>query len=601
MALGLVIFAATVPFLGKAFHIDDALYLVVAQQILAEPLDPYGAEVLWEREPESLFDANFNPPLWNYLMAGVLAITGEPTPEIRPAGLTEHGTPRFRVETSRAPEIGLHLLESVFQAAAIVAMYCLACRFVRWPLVATMLIALSPAMLPGQNVMLEGPIVAFWLWGVWCHIRAVETDDMRWTWASGVLAALGLLTKYTSGLVLILLAVYSIRRRHWRSLAFLAPPVAALALWSLHNWLVYDRAHVLVILSRIQTGERQPVGVRLDETWGRLLATFRAVGAVTALAVPIAVAAWRRFGGWVVLMLALASGGIGWLGERDMSTRLAKRDQTLLDWAPAHAVAYGGLGALVLLGLPLTGLRSMRDGDIDSHGSIRVDELLLWVWLGAVLAFGVLATPFLAIRHLLPGVPPLVWLVLRRFDMLTTGASLTRPCVLATTALITAGCGFLVAKADYDFAEWLRHMAVDVGAPSVADARPRGETVWFIGHWGWAYYADRVGMKPLPPDGSGVHQGDVLLLPLIATWDPVPKQLHPYVRSQGIQPPPRVPQTGAAALDRLLDRCINSVRSISTEVNYYFSGTLNLPWQFSRKPLDEFAVMGVTREPEPGL
>ena len=74
-----IVAAATVPFLGKAFHIDDPLYLAVARQILAKPWDPFGAEILWEKSPEYLFDADFNPPLWNYLMAGVLAITGEPT------------------------------------------------------------------------------------------------------------------------------------------------------------------------------------------------------------------------------------------------------------------------------------------------------------------------------------------------------------------------------------------------------------------------------------------------------------------------------------------------------------------------------------------
>jgi hypothetical protein len=601
VALGLIILAATAPFLGKAFHIDDALYLVVARQILAQPLDPYGAEVLWERQPESLFDANFNPPLWNYLMAAVLAVTGEPTPEIQAAGLTEHGTQRFGVETSRAPEVGLHLLQSVFQAAAILAMYCLARRFVRWPLTATALVALSPAMLPGQNVMLEGPTMAFWLWGVWCHIRAIDTDAMRWTWASGALAALGVMTKYTNGLVVILLAVYSIRRRHWRSLAFLAPPVAALALWSLHNWLVYDRAHVLVILSRIQTGERQPVGVQLDESWGRLLATFRAVGAVTALAIPIAaVAAWRRFGGWMLLLLALASAAIGWLGEWDMSMRLAERGQKLLDAAPAHAIAYGSLGALVLLGLPLSSIKSSRRDVGEAHCSAdSSEEFLWWIWLGAVLAFGVLATPFLAVRHLLPGVPPLVWLAVRRFDELSADRRTTR-LVLGATTLVTTVCGFLVAKADYDFAAWFRHMAVDVGSRAVADGRTRGQTVWFTGHWGWAYYAERAGMKPFVPGRSKLHEGDLLLLPLIQTWDPVPQELHPYLRGQmqTIKPTPRVPRAGVAAVDKLLDWGISSVRSISTEVHYYSGGTLSLPWQFSRKPLDDFAVVGVTREPE---
>src|SRR5438270_5558613 len=39
--------AALAPFLNKAFHIDDPLFLWMAQQIAKHPLDPYGFEVNW--------------------------------------------------------------------------------------------------------------------------------------------------------------------------------------------------------------------------------------------------------------------------------------------------------------------------------------------------------------------------------------------------------------------------------------------------------------------------------------------------------------------------------------------------------------------------
>ena len=162
-AVCLIALAATAPFLGKAFHVDDTLYLAVARQILAKPWDPYGADVLWEKVPESLFDADFNPPLWSYLMAGVLAVTGEPAVTVMPDPVAGQAIATFRASHSRWPEVAMHLLESVFVAAAIAALHALGRRFVRWPLTATALVALSPALLPGQNVMLEGPVLAFWL------------------------------------------------------------------------------------------------------------------------------------------------------------------------------------------------------------------------------------------------------------------------------------------------------------------------------------------------------------------------------------------------------------------------------------------------------
>src|SRR5262249_13366817 len=40
-----------------------------------------------------------------------------------------------------------------------------------------------------------------------------------------------------------------------------------------------------------------------------------------------------------------------------------------------------------------------------------------------------------------------------------------------------------------------------------------GETVWYAGHWGFQFYAERAGMKPVVPGESRLRQGDWLVLP----------------------------------------------------------------------------------------
>jgi hypothetical protein len=159
-----------------------------------------------------------------------------------------------------------------------------------------------------------------------------------------------------------------------------------------------------------------------------------------------------------------------------------------------------------------------------------------------------------------------------------------------------------VAKADYDFAHWYRHMAVNRAAQTVAVGRMSNVEVWFTGHWGWAYYAERVGMKPFVPGHTTMQAGDLLLMPLIQTWESIPEEFRSHVkgRMQTIKPRPLLTvHTGVAAIDRWADLVLNSVRSISTEVHYYSGGTLNLPWQFSRKPLDDFAVIEVIKDVTP--
>jgi hypothetical protein len=601
----LIILSATVPFLGKAFHIDDPLYLAVARQILSKPHDPYGADILWERAYEPLFDADFNPPLWSYLLAGVMAITGEPEVRVVEVGQNEHGVATYRAEpASRLPEIAMHGLEAVFVAAAIVACFSLSRRFVRWPATATALVALGPAMLPGQNVMLEGPVMAFWLGCVWCYVRCVETDDVRWRWAAGLLASLALMTKYTSVLVLALVTADLMRRRRWRDLWLLVPPAALLAVWCLHNWLVYERLHALVIFSRSQTGGREPVGVQLFETWGRTLAVFRAIGATTALAIPVVGIVARRLGMWPALLLVCLAAGVSWLGKGDMAQRLVERDgghvaDVLSASIAAHVVVFGMSGALALVGLVLCGAKSAPVPSHEEQASARQrdNESFLWLWAAAVIVFGIVATPFLAVRHLLPGIPPLVWLVLRRLEWSFVG--LWRPVaigILGLTTFVSALCGFLVAKADYDFAQWYRHLALDVASRTVEAGRAQGKNVWYTGHWGWAYYAERVGMRPYIPGETSMNEGDYLLLPQVQTWQLPPKELYPFLkgRLRPIQPVPRTPPiTGVEAIDRAVHWCVSGVRSISNEVHLYGPGTLTVPWQFSRRPLDFFNVIEV--------
>jgi hypothetical protein len=57
------------PFLGKAFHVDEPLFIWVAQHICQSPLDPYGFTVNWYGTVVPMAEALRNPPLSMYVMA----------------------------------------------------------------------------------------------------------------------------------------------------------------------------------------------------------------------------------------------------------------------------------------------------------------------------------------------------------------------------------------------------------------------------------------------------------------------------------------------------------------------------------------------------
>ncbi len=53
---------AGLPFLNKAFTIDDTPVLTVAQQITVDPLRPFSCDINWRNDPEPIFETTTNPP-----------------------------------------------------------------------------------------------------------------------------------------------------------------------------------------------------------------------------------------------------------------------------------------------------------------------------------------------------------------------------------------------------------------------------------------------------------------------------------------------------------------------------------------------------------
>src|SRR5438105_10998028 len=65
----IAVIAALAPFLNKAFHLDDPLFLWMAHQVSQHLSDPYGFSVNWYVSTKPMFSVMQNPPLNAYYMA----------------------------------------------------------------------------------------------------------------------------------------------------------------------------------------------------------------------------------------------------------------------------------------------------------------------------------------------------------------------------------------------------------------------------------------------------------------------------------------------------------------------------------------------------
>jgi hypothetical protein len=119
------------------------------------------------------------------------------------------------------------------------------------------------------------------------------------------------------------------------------------------------------------------------------------------------------------------------------------------------------------------------------------------------------------------------------------------------------GVGVLVAALDtYDaFPE----KALAEEAAAVAQSRPPAARVWYVGHWGFQYYCERAGMRPVVPGQSELAPGDDLVLPLY----PDDQDFYrPYPGSVPIRPP-------ADAVERIAEFVWDDRLSAQTIPNFY--------------------------------
>ncbi|MFO0944771.1 MAG: glycosyltransferase family 39 protein [Planctomycetota bacterium] len=148
--LAIATFACLLPFIGKAVHMDDPLFLWTARQIRKSPFDFYGFNVNWYGSPEPMSGVMKNPPLHAYLLAGVNELVD-------------------------GDERGLHAILLLAAVASILGTHAVAGRMCANPLVAAFATLLTPAFLiSSTNLMCDTTLVAFWVWSIYFWLTGIR-------------------------------------------------------------------------------------------------------------------------------------------------------------------------------------------------------------------------------------------------------------------------------------------------------------------------------------------------------------------------------------------------------------------------------------------
>ena len=477
------------PFVGKAFHMDDPLFLKAARQIRTSPLDFYGFPVNWYGTEQPMWEVTKNPPLGSSYITLASALGGW-------------------------SEIALHVAFLLPAVAAALGTLVLARRFCAHPVVATLAAIATPAFLvSATNVMCDVLLVAFWVWAVEIWLRGIERRRALLLVASGVLIALAGLTKYFGVALMPLLFVDGLartRRPGWWAAALLLP-IALLAGYQVWTQTLYGRgllsdAAAYSSLIRFRSG---PL------LFAKIVAGLSFAGGCLASVLFFAPWLWRLR----TLALAGAAAAVVAIGA-----------YAVLPAKSLGVTAPGSLAQLTIFALAGAGVVALAA--IDVWPRRDADSLLLSLWVLGTLVFAVFFNWTVNARSLLPAAPAVGMLIARRLERRN---GFQRGIIPAAPVAASVALSLALAWADWRLADAARDAAARLAAPGGA---PAG-TLWFQGHWGFQHYMEARGAKPLDWRRSRLVPGDRVAIPIDnANVVPLPADavVHRAIQDFGVFP-----------------------------------------------------------------
>jgi 4-amino-4-deoxy-L-arabinose transferase-like glycosyltransferase len=459
------------PFIGKAFNIDDPLFLWAAKNIQSNPSNPYGFNVNWYGFDMRMSEVTKNPPITSYYIAAIGSVFGW-------------------------SEVALHLAFLLPAIGVVVGTYLIAGHFCKRPLVAALCSLLTPVFLVSStSVMSDTMMLAFWVFAVYFWISGVERNSTVRLLLSSVFIPLCALTKYFGITLVPLLLLYSLvkERRLGMWALYLLISVAILAWYQWATHALYGRGLLLDAASYATEASSQfgkwsipKVLVGLAFTGGcvavvffftRLLWSTKAIlgGAIATVILAFLISSSKSIGAYSL--------------PADSSTQ----------WTIAIELSLFAICGISLLAVAVL--------DLVRHKN--AESILLFAWIVGTFIFAAFVNWTTNGRSILPMVPAAGILIVRRMEL---GGKVRKYAGLKQLSAPLVGAAIL-------------SLAVTWGDTATADSARRAarlingrystktNNVWFQGHWGFQYYMELAGGRAIDVNKSRFAPNDIVVVP----------------------------------------------------------------------------------------
>ncbi|OVE78234.1 hypothetical protein BVX98_00760 [bacterium F11] len=225
------------PFLNRAYFVDDSYFVQIGSWLKDNPGQPYHFRA---------DDAGINTRGWEE--DGLVRMVNP---------LVHHYYLAILMKTGSNKEWFLRLGCVLLSCFAALFLFGLARRLTENPFLATLLVLVTPVhWLTSYSLLIDSTLSFFFFGGLYFFIKAIEKDHIGTFVISGIFMGLGILTKYPGVFVLPLTALWTILRwkkigHRWRvgipwvlALVFLG----AFNLWTMK---LYGQAHILAASQRM--------------------------------------------------------------------------------------------------------------------------------------------------------------------------------------------------------------------------------------------------------------------------------------------------------------------------------------------------------------
>lgn len=529
------------PFINKAFHIDDPAYIYVAQHLMDDPVDFYGFEINWGEETLPVYEWNKNPPLFSYYLA--------------PFGLLFGWS-----------EISMHVAQLIPIALIALGLYRLASMMCGSPLLAVFLAVLTPGFLVSMSVvMCEALMLACYVWSMVYWIRGTENNDYALLIAGGVLIGFGLLTKYVVITAIPVLAAYTLLedKESLNKLWYLLIPLLFLWFFEFVGQLLYGGGFLLGIVGVANDSDFASTHAYVARNSVEIL-SFTGACFVTLFFMGPLLDGWKFLAGSSLCFMAtvLAVVTLDWMTYQPWI-----RTDSSVKWGYVIQLGLAVTAGAYLAWVTILDLLRNRDSK----------SLLLFILVFIIMAFSGFLNWTVNARSLLPALPALAIVVVRRFEMrrVQNPKRNWRPVMpLAIGGVLSLA----VCHADYATASISREFVRDYATKPGVDL----EATWFVGHWGLQYYLEQEGAQAIEFDYLFDRQ----------TSRPVPKQGDRIVwwKNQYQALPSSYP-TENAEVEQYWPTPYLTTMHFQTGAGFYSATSGTLPYYFGSTQPEEFRII----------